>query len=240
MRAATRLGIILMLIGAALATAIAATIAWADFEGLSYFETGAGYPSFDGLTCPSVMSLTEEALVAARFSNPTDVTIEPNYRLNISGKTEFRRLAGKVTVPPHGHQDAAWTVNSDDIDLGYFILLRLTVLPTAKMPTRAASCGILALDLGSATGDQALTLAVALSALLMAGGLIAPALLLSEHQRLRFDIDASTPRRRATQAMGVVCAAAVLPALSGAWLAAWLLCVVGVLLLLIVLRDAFA
>ena len=97
LRLASKLGVILALLGAAAAIVIAAAIAWADFEALSYFNTGAGYDSFDGLECPSVISLTEEAPVRAVFENPADKPIEPNYRVNISGRTALRRLAGSVT-----------------------------------------------------------------------------------------------------------------------------------------------
>jgi hypothetical protein len=239
LRSASKLGVILALLGAAAAIVIAAAVAWADFEALSYFNTGAGYESFDGLECPSVISLTERAPIRAVFNNPADRPIEPNYRVDISGRTGSRRLAGSVTIPPHGRQEASWTVSADDVDLGFFVLTQLTVLPVAANPTRGATCGILALDTGGATGRGALTLAVAISALLSFSGLVAPALLLPAHEQRRLDVEASTPSRRAQQALGIVSAAALLPALGGAWLGAWLLCVLGLLLLLIVLRDVF-
>jgi hypothetical protein len=237
---AVRLGRSLLLAGAALALVIAILVAWADFEGLSYFSSGAGYDPFDGLQCPSVMSSTEKATVLARLANPTNKDIEPHYRVDISSATQFRMLNGEVAVPAHSSREVAWTVDANDIDLGFFVLVRMAVLPVAGNATREATCGILALNMGNTTGSQALGLAVAASALLSLAGLILPAVVLAPKDRLKHDSDASTHPRRALQALCITSAGATLPALAGAWLAAWILCMISVILLMIVLRYALS
>jgi hypothetical protein len=235
-----RLGTFLGIAGAALALSMAVLLSWADFEGLSYFATGAGYDQFSGLRCPSIISTFETAPVSVRFGNQSGKDIEPHYRVQISGKTTFRELQGSVAVPAHESREVKWDVSAADADLTYFVLVKLTVLPVTDGATREATCGILILDLGHLSGSAALTLAVLASVLFSIGGLILPAVLLDAHERVRYDAEAPLPSRRAVQALGITTAAALLPALAGSWLVAWILCVIGLLLLLIVLRDALS
>ena len=51
-------------------------------------------------------------------------------------------------------QDAAWTVDAHDIDLGNFILVKVDVLPVAGYRTREATCGILVVPLARADRDS--------------------------------------------------------------------------------------
>jgi len=125
------------------------------------------------------MSLTEKASVLARLANPTDKRIEPHYKVDIRGETESRRLNGEVAVPAHTSREVEWTVDANDIDLGFFVLVRVAVLPVVGYATREATCRILALDLGNTTGSQALGLAVAASPLLMLAGLVLPSVVLT-------------------------------------------------------------
>lgn len=237
---AGRLGALLIVLGAALAITVAIAASWADFEGLSYFATGAGYDRFEGMACPSVMSLAEEGTVRAVFDNPTNNNIRPNYRVEISGTSASRKLEGSVAVSPHSQQAVSWAVSKQDVDLGNLVLVRLVVLPVSTYATREATCGILTLDTGSIPGRRALEGVIAGSVLLTLAGLVLPMLMLTGHARRTYEAAASSPRRRALQALGISSAGAVLPALGGAWLAAWILCAVSLILLLIVLRDAFS
>ena len=57
---------------------------------------------------------------------------------------------------------------------------------------------------------------------------------------MKHNSEASTHPRRALQAPDITSAGAILPALAGAWLAAWILCMISMILLLIVLRYALS
>jgi hypothetical protein len=212
---------------------VAAASAWADYEGLSYFATGATYDPFQGLHCPVLLSQAEAGIVSSDFQNPTKKTIEPYYEVEISGLTASRQLEGHLVVGPGSIQDVAWTVDARDIDLGYFVLVKVDVLPVAGYRTREATCGILVVPLPGITGKSALFLIVLVSLLGMLAGYILPVVGVSAAEAARFDRQASTPWRRLIQTLGIASALAMLSGIAGLWLPALMLCAISLLLLVI-------
>jgi len=238
MRSFRRLGTALFFIGALIAILVAVGSAWADYEGLSYFATGAAYDPLHGLRCPVLLSQGDVGVVSLSFQNPTDKSIEPFYEVEVSGLTATRQLEGRLVVDPGMTQDAAWTVDAGDVDLGYFIFVKADVLPVAGYHTRQATCGILVVPLPGPTGDSTLFLMVTVSALCMLAGLILPVIGVAPAEAAKFDREASTPWRRLIQTLGVTSALAMLAGLAGWWLAALVLCAICLLLLVISLRYA--
>ena len=226
----------LFYLGVLVGLVLAAASAWADFEGLSYFATGAGYPPFGGMHCPVFISQTEEGMVTARFDNPNAGGIKPFYEVEISGPIAARHIEGQIEVPAHASREVAWATDARDVDLRPFIFLKMDVLPVAGFPTREDTCGILVADAAGIGGGQLLDLVLVLSLMLMAGGLVLPAVGLRPEQAAKYDIAASTEARRSTQALGVATVCAVLAGLAGWWLLGVVLCAISLLLLLIALR----
>jgi hypothetical protein len=231
-----RVGAALFLIGTVSALALAALAAWADFEGFSYFTTGAGYARFDGLNCPIVISRSETGMVQAWFDNPTDQAIQPYYQVEVSGPSAARQLEGQITVEPHASRAVTWAVDAGDIDLGFFILVKLDVLPSAGYDTREATCGILVANPGSLRGDQATSAGVVFASLCMLGGLLLPVWGMNTEEAAKFDREASTNAQRVRQALGLASAAALLTALLGGWMATFVLLAVSLLLLTLSLQ----
>lgn len=224
----------LFLIGVLTTLALATAAAWADFEGLSYFATGAGYDSFSGLHCPILISRAETGRVSATFENQTDQEIEPYYQVEISGLAASRQLEGQITVPAHASREITWSVDAGDIDLRYFVFVKLDVLPYGGHATREATCGILVTDIAGMSGGQTLTVALAVGLLGMVAGLLLPEFL-TKDQGVRSDAPPISERRRISRALGVSSACALLGALAGWWLAALVLLVVSVLLMIMVM-----
>ncbi len=233
-RAKRNTGNILFVLGVLIALALAALTAWASFEGLSYFATGAGYDPFDGLHCPIMISPTETGIVEADFINATDQAQQPYYEVEISGVAAARQLENQITLAPHTTQQVSWTVSAADVDLSPFVFVKMDVLPMAEYSTREATCGIIVANILGMKGGTAMSVAVALALLCMLLGLVLPAWGLTPGEAARFDSEASGNYRRATQALGLVAAFALLAGLMAWWLVATILIAISLLLLTMV------
>ncbi len=231
---------IVFMAGVLVTLALTALTAWAAYEALSYFSTGAGYEPYGGLHCPTVMSSREMGLVRADFANASDQTQQPYYRVEISGKGSSRLVENQITVPAHTSQQIALTVSADDIDLAPFVFVKLDVLPIGGFSTREATCGIVVVDLTGLNGATAFNIAAACGLLCMLVGLLLPAVGLSPMQAKAFDAEAGSNRRRAMQALAVSAAAGLFAGLMGWWSIALVLLAIGVLLLLMTLSAAIS
>jgi hypothetical protein len=224
------------LVGILVGLSIALASAWADFEGLSYFATGAGYAPFGGLRCPVLITNLESGVARARFDNPTTEVMEPFYEVDVSGPVTSRRSEGRIVVPARSSRGVAWAIDARDVDLSPFVFVKMDVLPFAGFPTREDTCGILVANLPGMGGEQILSVLLVVSLLGMAGGLVLPTLGLTPQQAARYDAEAGTERRRTAQALALATSAALLAGLEGWWLFAVALSAVSVLLLVIALR----
>jgi hypothetical protein len=222
--------------GACIGLVVALLSAWGDFEGLSYFATGASYEAFSGLNCPVVLSRAETGKVSAVFDNRQNTAIEPYYRVEVCGPVSSRRLEGQVRLPPGTSRQISWTIGPADIDLGSFILVKLDVLPVAGHQTREATCGVIVLPLGRMSGRLALNLAICAFALLTIVGMLTPALVVGGHQAGLLSRGSSSRPPRLQQTLGIFTSLAILAGLAGLWTAALVLCGIGFLLLLIPAR----
>lgn len=228
---------VLFLFGVLVTMALAGLMAWAAFEGLSYFATGAGYPPYGGMHCPILMSSSETGVVQAEFSNPTDQAAQPYYEVEISGIVQTRKVEGQITVPPSETRSVTWTVSAADVDLQPFVFVKMDVLPIGGNSTREDTCGILVAGLGGMPGTLALSISIALGVLCILIGMVLPAFGLTRSEAAQFDGEASSNARRAGQALSVACVCALLAGLIGWWLVATLLLAISVLLLLTVLAG---
>jgi hypothetical protein len=222
------LGGVIFFFGIFLGLALSLAAVWGDFEGISYFYTGAAYPSFNGLNCPVLMTRSETGTVSASFVNSGGQEIEPYYEVTISGLTAMRKLEGHLSVPAHASKSIQWTVDASDIDLGFFIFNDMQVLPVAGYSTREDTCGIIVLNLTGLTGGQLFNITLAASLLGIAIGFG-----LWENTRAT---DRATNLARAMRTMGVAVLLALLTSIMGWWLPGLLFSVVTILLLVIILR----
>ncbi len=223
-------GTLIFFVGVALALVLAVAAIWGDFEAVSYFNTGANYAQFSGLHCPVMMSQSEVAPVSATFENPTAKTIEPFYQVKISGLAAQRSFQNQLQLPPHSSTTVRWTVSANDIDLGWFVMVRLTVLPFAGNPARAATCGMVVLNLGSLSSDQVLPWAVALSLLGVILGLS-----LREGKEPPANSQEGT-LRNGMRATGVAVLLGMLAGFLGLWLIGLIFSAITILLAVILLR----
>ena len=219
------------LVGVFLGLGLALVAVWSDYEGFSYFNSGAGYPAFNGLVCPILMTRSEKSVVTADFKNSTGQEFDPYYEVAISGPDSSRKLEGQLAIPIHTTKTIQWTVDAKDIDLGFFIFVDMQVLPVAGYQTREDTCGIMVINFTGLTGSEIFGLILATSLLGMVLGLG-----LWENNRL--NTNRYTNRHRALQAQGIAVLLALLTGLIGLWAAGLIFCVLAILLLVINLRQS--
>jgi hypothetical protein len=224
------LGTIIFLAGLLVGLALAGAAIWGDFEGMSYFYTGAGYPAFNGLRCPVLMTRGEAARVTAKFDNPSDEEIQPYYQVQVSGLAAVRSFENQVAVAPHASKTVEWTVDSNDVDLGRFIMIDMQVLHVAGVSTRESTCGIMVLGFPGLSGSQVLGAALAISLVGLALGLAL------REGRVEAIPGRDMTARNGMRAAGVAVSLAMLAGLMGSLLIGILFCAVTVLLLVILLR----
>ena len=135
-------GAVLFLAGIALGLALAAATIWANFEAVFYNYTQLAYDEFKGLHCPALMTTSETAAITATFNNPSNNIIYPYYEVQLSTPGPLQKFENQISVEPHQSQTVKWTVDSSNIDLGNFVIVKLTVLPLGTDSTRQTTCGI--------------------------------------------------------------------------------------------------
>jgi hypothetical protein len=219
---------IIFLLGIIAGLFLAGISIWADYEAVRYFFTGAHFDSFRGMRCPILASRSEAVTISATIENPSDRTVRPFYRVEVSGPVG-RMLREQTSITPRQTEKVEWIVNGDDVDLSYFIMTKITVLPFAGLPTREAVCGIFVLNLDWLTGQQAMITLLAVSLFGIVFGLV-----IWERQMKTANkgFIRSEPVRRA---IGLVVLLAMLSGLAGWWLAGIIFCALAILLFVIML-----
>ena len=222
---------LIFFLGVILGFVLAIISLWNQVEALNYFFKGASYAPFQGLKCPIMMTRSETGVVTSVFDNPADSEDNFSYKIEISNIVSFRIIEDQITVPAHQTKDVAFTVTKDDIDLQFFIFVKITISPNSSRPTRVATCGIMVLNNQNLNGKQIFAITFALSLLGIVVGL-------SVWQRISGEVDSNI--KRLMQTLAIVVLLAMFAGLIGWWLAGTVLAVITILLLLISVRFAFA
>ncbi len=219
-------------LGILIGLALAIATMWGNFEALSYFFSGATYAPFNGLQCPILMTHSETGTISAVFNNSRDQEYDPYYEMEIGGLLP-RKFEDQLSVAPHTSKSVLWTVDANDIDLGFFIFAKLDILPNAVYPSREATCGIVVLNIPGLTGGQIFWLVFALSLLGTISGFM-----------LWENADGSSTgkesdQKHAMQALAILMLLAMLFSLLGWWGLGMLLSAITIVLMVVMLRFAF-
>jgi hypothetical protein len=225
------LSYVVFFLGVLLGFAVALVTIWNRLEAISYFFTGARYDPFDGLRCPVMIAPTEEGVVTAAFRNPTDREDTFFYRAEISGPVSMRRLEGQTAVPPHQTEKLEFAVDARDVDLKFFIFVKLNLLPHAGNPFREAVCGIMVVNFLGLAGTQILATALSLSLLGMILGFFL-------WQKTSTRADETMPR--IMLALGLLVLLAMFAGFMGWWLPGMALAAITILMMIVLVRFAIA
>lgn len=168
----TRLfGALLFTIGAIAGIALVTMLTWANLEADFYsFYTFSRNP-IQSLECPALMTRSETNEVTAVFENPTDRTITPNLRVQVSSPGLFRVEESQLSIASGSEEVLVVPVSKADIDLRQFIIVNIYKFPAYQTPPQQSRCGIFVLDVPGLTGEQIYwLLAIGGTALMALGG----------------------------------------------------------------------
>jgi len=162
----------LFFLGVVIGLLLSVIAIWNNFESTSYYFTGVKHDPFQGLRCPIMIGPFEGGIVTAVFNNSTNEEDNFYYRAEISGRSfSTRKIEEHIAVPPGQAKNIRITVDAHDIDLLFFILIKITILPNSVRSTQETTCGIMVINLLGLTGSQISTSAIFLSFAAMAAGL---------------------------------------------------------------------
>lgn len=222
----------LFFLGVATGFILSVIIIWNNIESTDYYFIGVKYPRFKGLRCPVMIAPTEKGIVTTVFNNPTNEEDRFFYRAEVSGKAfSKRKIEDQIAVPPHEAKLFRFTVDTHDVDLLFFILVKITIFPNSVHSAQESTCGIMVANILGLTGHQ-----VSMAALFLSFSGIAVGLGLWQQSSLKSDRD----MWRVAQTLGFVVLLTLLTAYLGWWAVAIALTVVSVLLMVISMRLAIA
>lgn len=226
------LGRAFFILGVILGFVLSVIAIWNELEAANYYFTGVKYAPFKGLRCPLILAPTEKGLVTAVFDNPTNEEDHFLYRAEISGKAFSKRsIEAQISVPPHQQKNIRFSVDANDIDLLFFILVKITILPNSAHPSQEATCGTLVASLLGLKGSQVFLAALFLS---VSGIVVGLGSWRPTSPKAKRD------RQGVVQTLGVVVLLTLAAAYMGWWAVAIALTAIIILLVVISMRLAFA
>lgn len=221
-------GVTVFLAGTLLTVALAALAVWGDLEASLFDVSVRAEKRLASLRCPVLITSQETGQVLASFRNTGQRPVNRAIRVHISQGfvTLIREEALQLPLQPGETRRWTWDVTAQDAVYGSLILVRVSTLRQAPMPSESQACGIVVLDLPWVSGGlvMAAWLILGLAGLLGGGWLW-----------LRASRPLVGRRRTATNALIAVAGvafAALIAGLGGAWIPGVLLLALLVLLLI--------
>lgn len=163
--------VILTLAGISIGLFLAVLAVWADYESTSYGFLKRASTPLQGLSCPMFIGRNERRTVSVEVSNPTDRTLSPSIRTEISTSLDPDSKIDFVTLAPGEQTTMQRTVGPENIDLGSFIFVNALISTSYPIPDREITCGIFVLPIPRGS-LLVLYLGTAISLLCMSSGLL--------------------------------------------------------------------
>ena len=195
---------------------------WGDYESTSYGFAQRANGRLRGLTCPILLTRNETGVIALQLSNRTDRVLHPSVRTELSAEIEPQVFNEFVELSPGETKGLEWTVGSENIDLGNFILASVQVYAYYPNPNLQATCGILVVDLPG----RGLNIVVFLGL----SSLIGMGFGLYSMRKSQLRNESMSNRWNAFRALAVVIAGGIALSFVGSWLPSVVLLVVALLL----------
>lgn len=151
---------ILYIFGLITAVTIAVIGFWPEFEATLFDSSISSDKSLNTLSCPMVITPSDNATVSATFTNPVDKPSQFIVKTHISQKyfTLLREFNQMVELDVAETKKVEWEISVDDAVYEQFVFARVRSLRSSGIPSRERACGILVLDVPGLTGNQIVTL----------------------------------------------------------------------------------
>ena len=223
-------GLLIYLVGAALALALLTLVIWPDIEASSFDSAIRADKQLQSLHCPVFLTRDEIGTISITVDNPSDREVNPTVRARVTKgyRTFVQEFRQKVVVPAGGSETISWEVERKDAAYDRSMILgRFYQMRNYSLPSRTSTCGIYVLPFSGPSGQQILIGAYITSLVLMALGLFLQ--LPKDRKALRrSNIESSKRQRARLQAFAYLAAlflAGILLALIGNWLLSLVLAV---------------
>lgn len=227
------LGVLLFVLGMLLGTYFFAMVTWGDLEASMFDTNMVPEEKLNAFSCPVAISPRETGTVRVVVINSAERVVRPLIHTYISngGVLRVTERQVRLTLDPGEAVAIEYPIEAQDAVWDRFIFVRTIQFRAYPVPSRGGACGIMLIDIGQLTGQQAITLIVTLSLALSLSGV---ALWVRGNQPLQ-----RRPRNAATAmgAMIVVMTGGIVSAMFGAWLLGLLLAVVIILLTLVIFAE---
>jgi hypothetical protein len=166
-----RLGTALFFASALFGMLFFAALTWPSLEANFYFGFNGGAETKLNLICPHILTPQDSGAITAIVANKVDKTISPVFQANFSGPM-LRSLRTQPSIEPGKTEAIKWPVTTTDVDFGHLIMAQVYQFSSYHTPTATATCGSLYLYLPLLTGLQVYILALVLSLLGIAIGIV--------------------------------------------------------------------
>ena len=144
-------------------------LSWPGLEAYDYFNYQPAEQALTTLKCPFVLTTHEKGQVTVTYSNPSRLTLTPQFRVEISTTDLSNRTVNTVpSIAPGETQELHWAITSNDVVFGRLILAEVYQSPVYGTPDREGRCGTLWVDVPQLTGMQ-IFIAVLAAGLLLTG-----------------------------------------------------------------------
>lgn len=165
-------GSALFALGLVLGVAFFGSAVWADIEAFLFDASLRADARLTTLRCPVVVTSREVGEIRATFTNPLDRPIQPRVHIHVTDGyvTLMREEAVYLRLEPGETRQLRWQITTDNAAWDYFILARVYIHRAYPLPSRTATCGVLALDISFLTGAQVVLLVLTLTVLFLGGG----------------------------------------------------------------------
>jgi hypothetical protein len=204
---------------------------WADMESGSYGFARLANAGLGGLHCPVLMTPTETSTISLDVPNPTSNRISPSIRTQISTPLLPEEILENIQLTPGESKRLEWSVDAENIDMGYFIFAKVLLYSAYPLPSREATCGIFIIDLPG-TGQMLMPVLMGLSLIGLVWGM---------HNINRFNTSNARLRKHMSLLtfLSIMIGLGLALSLVGGWIASLLVLVVSLLLIIILLSSLF-
>ena len=165
------LGFALVWTGILLGMVIFGVLVSQHLEASFYF--GYGVPAdqpLRTLRCPVLLTTRESGVIGVALKNPGSQPISPQVRFEVSNHYGIRTLLSKPSIAPGETRPLYWTVTSDDVMFGNFIMVKVYAFSAPSFPSRLAQCGIFVLNLPFTTSRLVAAVMLALCWICLGSG----------------------------------------------------------------------
>jgi hypothetical protein len=218
-------------IGAAVGLFLMLVAVWADMESGSYGFARLADAGLGGLHCPVLMTPAETSTITLNVSNPTSNRISPSIRIQISTPLLPEEILENIQLTPGESKRLEWSVDAENIDLGYFIFAKVLLYSAYPLPSREATCGIFVIDLPG-TGQILMPVLMGLSLLCLVWGMRSINRFSASNERLR-------KHKSLLTFLSIMIGLGLALNLVDAWIASLLVLVVSLLLIIVLLSSLF-